>query len=119
MSKLSPWKPLARNTAAPSPQECETPPQDPRLLDQVEQDEDSPSSPQSRAKRLALKTKDFGKSIGGRAQSPSSPKSSGEHRRVFSLSRKGKGKEPSDQTEAVTPSICSRIPKQGASKWKH
>jgi hypothetical protein len=102
MSKSSPWKPLARNTAVPNPQESEIPPQDPRLLDQVEQDEDSP---QSRAKRLALRTKDFGKSIGSRAQSPSSPKSSGEHRRVFSLSRKGKAKEPSDQIEG--DSWCS------------
>ncbi|KAG1783623.1 hypothetical protein EV702DRAFT_7588 [Suillus placidus] len=99
MSKLSPWKSLTRNTTIPSPQESENPPQDPHLLDQVEQDEDSSSSPQSRAKRLALRTKDFGKSIDGRTQSPSSPKSGGEHRRVFSLSRKGKAKEPSDQTE--------------------
>jgi hypothetical protein len=99
MSKLSPWKPLTRNTAVSSPQENENPPQDPHLLDHVEQDEDSSSSPQGRAKRLALRTKDFSKSIGGRAQSPSSPKSSGEHRRMFSLSRKGKAKEPSDQTE--------------------
>ncbi|KAG2155467.1 glycosyltransferase family 1 protein [Suillus clintonianus] len=116
MSKSSPWNPLARNTAVANHQESENPHQDLRLLDQAEQDEDSSSSPQSRAKRLALRTKDFGKSIGGRAQSPSSPKSSGEHRRVFSLSRKGKGKEPSDQTEvAVAPSTRSQIPKQAPS----
>ncbi|KAG1826254.1 uncharacterized protein BJ212DRAFT_335509 [Suillus subaureus] len=112
MSKSSPWKPLTRNTAVPSPQENEIPPQDPRLLDQVEQDEDSP---QSRAKRLALRTKDFGKSIGSRAQSPSSPKSSGEHRRVFSLSRKGKAKEPSDQTGVVVAPNTSQMPKQAPS----
>ncbi|KIK49556.1 glycosyltransferase family 1 protein [Suillus luteus UH-Slu-Lm8-n1] len=112
MSKLSPWKPHARNTAAPSPQENENLSQDPRLLDHVEQDEDSSSSPQSRAKRLALRTKDFSKSIGGRAQSPSSPKSSGEHRRMFSLSRKGKAKEPSDQSEVAVAPSTSLIPKQ-------
>ncbi|KAG1866385.1 hypothetical protein C8R48DRAFT_704904 [Suillus tomentosus] len=104
MSKSPPWKPLTRNTAVPSPQESEFPPQDPRLPDQVEQDEDSSSSPQSRAKRLALRTKDFGKSIGSIAQSPSSPKYGGEHRRVFSLSRKNKAKEQSDQTEAIVSS---------------
>lgn len=112
MSKLSPWKPHARNTAAPSPQENENLSQDPRLLDHVEQDEDSSSSPQSRAKRLALRTKDFSKSIGGRAQSPSSPKSSGEHRRMFSLSRKGKAKEPSDQSEVAVAPSTSQISKQ-------
>ncbi|KAG1773038.1 glycosyltransferase family 1 protein [Suillus occidentalis] len=112
MSKLSPWKPHARNTAASSPRENEFLSQDPRLLDHVEQDEDSSSSPQSRAKRLALRTKDFSKSIGGRAQSPSSPKSSGEHRRMFSLSRKGKAKEPSDQSEVAVAPSNSQIPKQ-------
>ncbi|KAG1754997.1 glycosyltransferase family 1 protein [Suillus paluster] len=114
MSKLSPWNPLARSTTVEIHQERETPPQDDlRLLDQVEQDEESSSSPQSRAKRLALRTKDFGKSIGARAQSPSSPKSSGEHRRMFSLSRKGKGREPSDHTEVVIgPSTCSQMPRQ-------
>lgn len=108
MSKLSLRKPLARNTAVPSLHESEIPPQDLRLLDQVEQDEDSP---QSRAKHPALRTKDVGKNIGSRAQSPSSPKSSGEHRRVFSLNRKVKAKELLDQTEAVVPST-SRMPKQ-------
>ncbi|OAX44896.1 glycosyltransferase family 1 protein [Rhizopogon vinicolor AM-OR11-026] len=106
MSKLPPWKPLSRTTAAQSPQESDNPP----LLDQVEQDEDSSSSPQSRAKRLAL---DFGKSIGGRTQSPSSPRSSGEHRRMFSLSRKGKAKEVPDQTPvSVASSHQSHIPNQ-------
>jgi sterol 3beta-glucosyltransferase len=95
MSKPSPWKPLSRTTAVQSHQESENPS---LILDQVEQDEDSPSSPQSRAKRLALRTKDFSKNIGSRAQSPGSPRSSGEHRRMFSLSRKGKAKEVPDQT---------------------
>ena len=96
MSKLPPWKPLSRSTAVQGPQESE-------ISDQVDQDEDCPSSPQSRAKRLALRTKDYGKNIGGRAQSPTSPRSSGEHRRMFSLSRKGKAKEVEvpDQTLAT------------------
>jgi len=92
MSKLSPWKPLSRSSAVVGPRESENPPEDPP--DQVEQDEDSP---QSRAKRLVLRTKDFGKSIGGVAQSPSSPnRPSGEHKRMFSLSRKGKGIDQSE-----------------------
>ncbi|KAH7915122.1 glycosyltransferase family 1 protein [Hygrophoropsis aurantiaca] len=103
MTKLTSWKPLARGPVVTGP--FETSPQDLGLQDQTEDEADNSSSTGARIKRAAVKTVDLGKSLGKRAQSPSSPSSV--LGRGFSIGRKGKGKETS--TEKVTSEGSSHI----------
>lgn len=65
-------------------------------------DESKDDLSRSRVKRLSNTVTKLGRSISGKASPPASPgkpvtSSSSRHRRMFSLSRKGKGKERAEE----------------------